>query len=396
MGQGISLTGTWMQRIGQSWLVLELTQSGTALGLVTAMQALPVLILGPWGGVFADRFSKRTLLLVTQAGAGLLAIVLAALVAMQMIELWMVYILAALLGFINAVDNPTRQSFVIEMVGNEHLRNAVTLNSTVVNMARILGPAIAGALIATVGIAACFFVNGISYLAVVACLLRMKSSELYPTEPVRWVKGELLKGFRYIGSTPLLRDVLIMMALVGTFTFEFQISLALIAKYSFQGTASAYALLTSAMGVGAVMGGLISASWKNNAPQGLPKIALGFGIAVFLAAASPNIALAALAMVMVGICSIMFTSLGNTILQLESAPHMRSRVMAFWSVAFMGSTPIGGPIVGWIGEYVNPRWGLGIGGAAALAASLFGFFAMKKYASRNQPGELISPELSVK
>ena len=381
IGQGISVCGTWMQTIGQSWLVLELTNSGTALGLVIACQFLPILILGPWGGVVADRVSKRKLLFITQTSSGLLALILGALVATNTVQLWMVYVLAIMLGLVNAFDNPTRQSFIFEMVGGEQLGNAITLNSTEVNLGRIIGPAIAGIIIASIGLALCFFINAVSYVAMLVCLFLMRGDELSPIEPIKRAKGQLREGFSYVNHTPLLRDLLIMMAIVGTFTFEFQVSLALVAKYTFQGNATDYALLTSGMGVGAVLGGLATAGRRKTSIRGLVWMAIAFGIAICIAASSPTLAFAALAMVIVGVCSICFTTIGNTILQLESAPQMRSRVMSLWSVAFLGSTPIGGPVIGWIGEHINPRFGLGMGGIAAIAAGIFGMIAMKKHIS---------------
>jgi len=379
VGQGISLTGTWMQTIGQAWLVLELTGSGTALGLVTARQYLPILLLAPFGGVIAQRFSKRKILFITQTIAGLLALILGILVITHTVQLWMVYMLAAIFGLSTSIDNPTRQSFIFEMVGEDNISNAVTLNSTEVNLARIIGPAIAGTLIATIGIAACFFVNAASYIAVLICLSLMHAKELYASKKIQRAKGQIREGFRYIWHTPMLRDLLIMMAIVGTFVYEFQISLALMAKYVFGGNAGVYAALTSAMGIGSVIGGIATAGRRKTAPQGLVMLVAILGAAMIGTALAPNLPFAIAGMVVVGIFSIAFTSLGNSILQLESKPEMRSRVMALWAVAFLGSTPIGGPIIGWIGEHFNPRWGLGIGGFSALIAALFAMIAMKKY-----------------
>ena len=378
-GQGISLTGTWMQTIGQSWLVLELTGSGTALGFVTALQYLPILILAPLGGVVAERFSKRNILLATQTIAGMLALILGALVVTATAQLWMVYILAGILGIVNAIDNPTRQSFIFEMAGSDNIRNAVTLHSIEVNLARIIGPAIAAILIAGAGLAFCFFANAASYIAVLVCLYLMNPKHLHAGEKLERAKGQVREGFRYVRDTPILRDLLIMMAIVGTFVYEFQISLPLMAKYVFHGNAGDYALLTSAMGVGSVIGGIATAGRRKTDPQGLIKMILILGIAMIGVAISPSLPVAVAGMVIVGIFSICFTSLGNSILQLESAPNMRSRVMALWSVAFLGSTPIGGPVIGWIGEHLNPRWGLGVGGLSAIIAGIFGIIAMKKY-----------------
>ena len=380
IGQGISLCGTWMQTIGQSWLVLKLTGSGTALGLVTACQTLPVLVLGPLGGVVTDRFHKRRLLFLTQLTLCLLALALGLLVATGAIRLWMIFVLASCLGLVAAIDNPARQTFVHEMVGRELLRNAVTLNSTEVNLARVIGPAIAGVLIASTGLAACFIINSISFVAVLVCLYLMRGEELFTVEPIREVRGQLSKGFRYIGDTPVIRDVLIMMAVVGALTYEFNVSLPLAAKFTFHGSAGSFALLTSAMGLGAVLGGLLTAGRKKTSPAGVAWASLAFGAAVLQVAIAPDLLLAVLGMVLVGLCSLGFTSLGNSTLQLESRPDMRGRVMALWTVAFMGTTPVGGPIIGLIGEHANPRWSLVTGGIAALAAGAYGLFSMARSA----------------
>ncbi|HEX7975995.1 MAG TPA: MFS transporter [Anaerolineales bacterium] len=346
-GQIISTSGTFMQSIAQAWLVLKLTNSGPALGLVSALQYVPILLFGPLGGVIADRFPKRKILYFTQSAAGILALALGILVATDRVTLWMVYVLAFCLGWVNVIDNPTRQTFVIEMVGKERLRNAVTLYSGLVNLSRVIGPAIAGALIAAVGLAPCFILNGISYLAVVVMLARMRPEELNPTPPLPRAKGQLREGFKYVLATPVLRNTLLMMAFIGTLTFEFQVSLPLIAQFTFKGNASSYAFLTGAMGFGAVFGGLAIAGQKKVSSSGLASAALLFGAAVLGASFMPTLGLTGLAMVFVGLCSIYFTSMGNSVLQLESSPQMRGRVMSFWSIAFLGSTTIGGPVVGW-------------------------------------------------
>lgn len=392
IGQIISTSGTWMQSLAQAWLVLQLTNSGTALGLVTALQCVPVLVLGPFGGIVADRFPKHKLLMVTQSALGLLALVLGTLIITGWVQLWMVCLCALGKGLVDAVDNPTRQSFVVELVGEEHLRNAVTLYSSLVNLARIVGPALAGVIIATIALAPCFILNGISYAAVVIMLLFVRPSDLFTPPRMPRVRGAFLAGFRYVASTPILRNVLLMLALIGTLTFEFQVSLPLIAEFGFHGNAESYAALMSAMGVGAVIGGLMTAAKKNTSPHLLIGAALSFGLAVLLAAAMPLLVLATLAMVLVGYFSISFTSLGNSVLQLESEPQMRGRVMAFWSIAFLGSTAIGGPIVGWIGEHTQPQWGLGVGGIAALVAATLGFMTLRNARpSRPAPGRVIRP-----
>ena len=377
IGQGVSLVGTWMQGIAQAWLVLTLTNSGVALGFVMAAQFLPVLFLAPYGGVLADRFPKRRILLVSQSCAAVLALVLAALVYTGTVRLWMVFVLAAGLGIVNAIDNPTRQSFVHELVGAKDLRNAVTLNSLEVNLARVIGPAFAGALIAGIGLSMCFAVNGLSFIAVLVCLALMRSSDLHKTALVEPAKGQLREGLAYALHTPIIRNALIMMTLVGMLTYEFPVTLGMLSKFTFNATAGSYALLTSAVGVGAVLGGLATAGRRRAALRGLTIASFGFGVTMFLAAVSPTLAFAALAMVAVGAFSIAFTSLTNTILQLEAEPQMRGRVMSLWAVAFLGSTPIGAPIVGWIGMHFSPRVSIAVGGAAAVIAGIVGLWAMR-------------------
>jgi MFS family permease len=383
LGQVISTSGTFMQSVAQAWLVLKISNSGTALGIVSALQYIPILVFGTLGGVVADRFPKRTVLYVTQSTAGILALILGILVATNTVTLWMVYVLAFCLGWVNVFDNPTRQTFVIEMVGEDRLRNAVTLYSSLVNLSRVIGPTIAAGLIALVGLAPCFIINGISYAAVVIMLARMRPAELHTTAPAPRSKGQLRDGIRYVLTTPILRDTLIMLAIVGTFTYEFQVSLPLLAQFTFHGNASSYAFLTSAFGLGAVIGGLAIASQRRNTPSLLVLAGSLFGMGVLAAAFMPSLFLSGLALVFAGFASIFFTSLGNTILQLTSSPEMRGRVMSFWSIAFLGSTTIGGPVVGWFAEVAGARWGLALGGIAALTAALIGVLNLRRAASRS-------------
>jgi MFS family permease len=372
VGQGISLSGTWMQTVAQGLLVLQLTGSGTALGLVTALQTIPVLLFGPWGGVVADRFPKRRILYVTQAVSAVLGLLLGTLVATGAVRIEMVYLLALCLGAVSAVDNPTRQAFVLEMVGKEEIVNAISLNSTEINLARVVGPAIAGILIASVGLAACFLINGFSFLAVLAVLMAMRAEELRPTPLASRMPGQLRQGLQYVRASPVIRTILVMMAVIGTFTYEFSVSLPLFAEMTFRQGPATYAAMTAAMGLGAVVGGLYTASRGTGSPQRLISAALLFGGTVLMTAVAPSLPLALLALVAVGFCSIGFTSLGNATLQLATSAEMRGRVMALWTVAFLGSTPIGGPLIGAIGEHVGPRWALALGGVAAMVAAGLG------------------------
>ncbi len=378
IGQIVSTSGTFMQSVAQAWLVLQLTHSGTALGIATALQYLPIIFLGPYGGLIADRVSKRKILYVTQLLSGLLALILGALVATGMVQVWMVYVLAFALGVVTVFDNPARQTLYIELVGPDNLRNAVTLYSTLVNLARVIGPAIAAAVIAAFGLAPCFIVNGISYGAVVIMLVMMRADELLVTPPLPRAKGQFQEGFKYVVQSPVLGSALVMMAIIGMLTFEFQVSLPLIAQYTFHGDAGSYAFLTGSMGFGAVLGGVLFAARKSVVPYKLVSASLLFGAAVLAAAFMPSLLLAGLALVVVGVFSINFSSLGNSVLQLESSPQMRGRVMSFWTIAFLGTTTFGGPIVGWFAQTAGARWGLALGGLAALVAAALGAVTLRK------------------
>jgi MFS family permease len=377
IGQAISLSGTWMQIVATSLLVLKLTGSMVSLGVVTALQFLPVALLAPYGGLIADRFSKRRILFATQTAAALLAFVLGTLVVTGLVQLWMLYVLALLLGLVNSMDNPVRQSFVHEMVGADTLRNAVTLNSLAVNLCRVIGPAIAGVIIAVIGFAPCYFVNGASFLAVLWCLWLMKGGELHRSTPVKAAAGQLREGFAYVWHNKVILDVLVMMGIVGMLTYEFQVTLPSLARFVFHDPIAGAALLTSATGVGAVIGGLYTASRRRASIGGLTAASFGFGVAAIAVSMAPTLVLAVLGMVVVGMFSIAFTSLTNTILQMEAAPTMRGRVMALWTVGFLGSTVIGAPVIGWIGAAAGPRWSVAVGGAAALLAGAIGLTAIR-------------------
>jgi MFS family permease len=371
-GQIVSLTGTWMQSVGQAWLVLQLTGSGVALGATAALQFAPILVAGPWGGVIADRVDKRRLVTWTQAAAGALALTLGLLTLFHVVRLWMVFVLAFLLGVVNLVDMPARQSFIIEMVGPEDVANAVSLNSVVVNGARVVGPAIAGLLIATVGIAPCFLINAASYLGVIAGLLAMDAARLNRTPPVERGPGQLRAGLRYAWSKLELRVPLLMMAAVGTLAYNFSVVLPLLVEETFGAGAKAYGVLFSFMGLGAVLGGLVIATRSRATPPLLVGAALGFGAAIGVAAVAPNLGLVMAAMVPVGVGSTAFIATSNALLQLNASSAMRGRVMALFSLVFLGSTPIGGPLVGWIAEHFGPRASLGLASVATILTGLAG------------------------
>jgi MFS family permease len=381
-GQATSLTGTWMQMTAQAWLVLTLTNSSTDLGLIVALQTLPVLLLGPYGGVIADRVDKRRVMIVLQAAMGIQALVLGLLTVTGVVTVWEICVLAALLGLNNAFENPARQSFMSEMVGPENLRNAVTLNSVLVNVARTVGPAIAGILIATVGVGVCFLFNAASFVAVLASLLTLDLSALHPSAPTERAAGQLREGLRYVARTPDLAVPLLMMAIAGCLAYEFQVSLPVMARSGLHVGAAGYGFMTSAMGVGAVVGGLLVA-WRGTLGVRPLTIAAGaFGLAIGLAALAPNLVFELVALALVGWASITFMSTGNATLQLTAEPTMRGRVMSLWFVAFQGSTPIGGPIIGWVMAEAGARAGLGVGAVTCGLVALLGLLALRRPRAR--------------
>lgn len=393
-GQLISVSGTWMQTVAQSWLVLNLTGSGVALGFTVALQFVPMLLFGMWGGLLADRLDKRRLLVATQVAGGLLAVALWALVATGAVELWMVYVFAFLLGLVTMVDMPTRQSFVIEMVGPDEVPNAVGLNSAMFNTGRILGPAAAGVTIASFGIAPAFLLNGISYLAVIGGLLAMRSEELFRRRPAPRRKGEVRAGFRYVWADPTLRLTLFLVAVLGMFGFNFIVVLPLLARFTFSGGAGLYSVFTALMSVGSLGGALVAASRTEPTRGVLLGAGAAFGVLMLATAVAPSVFLTCVLLVGVGAAVMLFLATANTTLQLQSEPAMRGRVMALYGLLFLGSTPVGGPLLGWISQEWGPRVGLGIGGALSLAAALAAVSRIRFRARRRSipvptPGDVI-------
>jgi MFS family permease len=369
-GQIVSVSGTWMQSLAQAWLVLKLTNSAVDVGALPAIQFLPMLLAGPWGGLVADRMDKRRTLVGTQVASGVLALTLGLLAQTGAVRVWMIFVLAAGLGCVNAIDNPTRQTFVMEMVGPDRLTNAVTLNSVVMNAARITGPAIAGVLIYTVGIATCFLVNAASYLAVLAALMMMRRDELLPGERLARRKGQVMAGLRYVRATPAVRTPLLMVLVIGTLAYNFTVTLALLARFTFHSGAGGYSAMSSVFGAGAVVGGLVAASRSRPTGRRLGMVALAFGSVLVLCALMPDLPAELAALAVMGAFSITFIATANTTLQLTAPPDMRGRVMALYAVAFLGSTPIGSPIVGWVSQAYGPRVGIGLGGVATVVTAL--------------------------
>jgi len=365
-----------MQSVALVWLVLEITGSGTLLGLVVAAQFLPVLLLGAYAGLVVDRLNKRRLLLATQTAMALLALLLGVLAVTHTVELWMIFAIATMFGCVNSLDNPTRQAFVMEMVGGARVQNAVSLNSAMVNGSRAVGPALAGGLIVTVGVGPCFLINAASFIAVLIALSVMRVSELRPTKPVPRQRGQLREGLRYVAATVGLLVPLLMMALIGTLAYEFQVALPLLARVTLHGGAETYGLMTAAMATGAVAGGLYVASRKRTGLLPLTVAAACFGATIIAAALAPSLAGELVVLPILGFASTAFLATGNSTLQLTSDPRLRGRVMALWSVTFLGSTPIGGPIIGATSEYLGPRFGLALGGLACLLAASIGAAAL--------------------
>jgi MFS family permease len=368
--QVVSTNGTWMQRVAQFWLVLHLTGSGVALGVTSALQFIPVLLLSSWGGLIADRGDKRLLLVATQTASSVLSLTLAALTLTGVVQLWMVYVLAFCLGLVGVVDSPTRQSFVTEMVGAPLVPNAIGLNSAVFTSARMLGPAIAGVVITLVGTGWCFLYNGFSFLPVVAGLLLMRPSELHRTRPTARTRGQIVEGLRYAWSHDEIRVPLLLMLVIGTLAYNFNVVLPLLARFTFQSGASTFGLLMSMLGVGALVGALASAARAKPTQRMLAFACLAFGILLLVAAVAPSLPLEMIVLIPVGFAMVTSQATANSLIQISSDAALRGRVMALFITAWVGTTPIGAPIVGWICQEFGPRSGLAVGGAATVIAAL--------------------------
>jgi MFS family permease len=367
-GQLVSISGNWMQTVAEIWLILTLTGSGVAVGLTTALQFLPMLLVGAWGGLVADRVPKRRLLVATQTLHMLPPLALLALAATGAATPLAVFAVVFARGAVNAVDYPARQAFVMEIVGSKRVVNAVNLNSVLVHSARIIGPALAGILIATVGVEPCFALNAASFAVMVVALRGMDADALRPAELAPREPGAVRAGLRYVRATPQLWIPLGLMAIVGTLGFNFQSILPLLATFTFEGGASAYAALLCAMGVGAVVGALTAGARGSVSPGLMAGAAIGFGALALLAAGMPSLATEVAVLAPLGAAGVILAASVNSALQLAAEPSMRGRVMALYSVVFLGTTPIGGPLAGWLSEAVDPRAALLMAGTAALAA----------------------------
>ncbi|HUC57258.1 MAG TPA: MFS transporter [Streptosporangiaceae bacterium] len=370
-GQVISNTGTWMQRVAQDWLILELTHgSGTAVGIATGLQFLPLLLFSLWGGMIADRYPKRNILFVTQGSMGALAVILGVLAVTGVVRPWHVYVLAFGLGLATVVDNPTRQSFAIEMVGKKDLTNAIGLNSAVFNLARIGGPAVAGLVISLVGTPTAFFLNAASYLAVIIGLKMMRPSELAPAERVERAKGQLREGLAYVKSRPDLWLTLVLVFFIATFGMNFQVTTALMSKVVFHTGAGKFGLASAVFALGALIGALAAARRRKQGMRLLVITALAFSVLEIGVAFMPNYWLFLVLLVPTGLTVISLSTAANASIQLTTPAEMRGRVMGIYMLVFLGGTPIGSPLTGWVAQEFGTRLALAAGGIISVAATI--------------------------
>ncbi|MQA93270.1 MAG: MFS transporter [Streptosporangiales bacterium] len=397
-GQVVSNTGTWMQRVAQDWLILELTHgSGVALGVTTGLQFLPLLLFGLWGGALADRYNKRRLLMITQGVMGMLALLLGTLAITGNAQVWHVYLLAFGLGMATVVDNPTRQTFVVEMVGPRDLPNAIALNSAIFNLARVLGPAVAGVLIALIGTGPVFLVNFASFAAVLTGLYLMRPSELYVSERAVREKSRLREGLAYVGKRKDLVLLLVLVGVVAAFGMNFQMTTALMAREVFHTGAGSFGLASTMLAVGALSGALVAAR-----RHGKPRLkllivsSLAFGILETASGLMPTYLSFLMLLVPTGLALLLFNTAANATFQLSVDPAVRGRVMGLYLLIFAGTTPLGAPIVGWLAELFGPRMSLIAGGVISLIGSVVvGLLLARQQQLRLRPALLPYPRLRV-
>lgn len=392
VGQAISQVGTWLQFIAQALLVLRLTDSGVALGLVTAFQFLPVLVFGAWAGVISDRVDKRRLMLVTQSAMMVFALVLGVFVLSGHITVVGVYVLAALTGTANAFDNPSRRVVITELVGETEMANAVSLNSALITGSRVVGPALAAWLINGVGIGWCFIANAASFVAMLVALAMIDPAELHANERIKKEKGQIVEGIRYVWSNDELRLAIVLMGVVATLSFNWQVLLPLLAEHELHGNESTYAFITTVFSVGSLAGSLLIARRTAMDNRLLARASVALGVSSLLVAAAPTPITAGLAGALAGGAGIAFLSATMTALQLHSIPAMRGRVMALYTILFLGSTPLGGPLAGWIGQVFGTRWSIALGAIAALASGLVALAVLRRRDEVPEPGD-VSPAL---
>jgi MFS family permease len=375
VGQIISGTGSWMQFAAQSWLVLRLTDSGVAVGVTLGLLFAPLLLAGAWAGVLVDRLDKRRLLVGTALAGGLVALLLGIVTVAGVVEVWMVYALAAALGMVTALDNPARRAFVPEMVPEADVANAVGLNSSVFTAARIVGPGVGGLVIAGVGVGWCFLINAVSFAAVIWSLRAMDPSELRRSEPIPRARGQLREGIRYAWRNRPVRIALLLTGIIGTFTFNYQVVIPLLVRRELGGGPEMFGMLLAVLAVGSLLGALGVAHYGKASMRITIATTLVLGLAMTAAAVAPTLGTEIAVLPVVGVSSMVMLAMATTICQEETAPEYRGRVMALFGVAFLGSTPIGAPIVGWVSESLGPRAGLALGAVAAVGAALLAYAA---------------------
>ncbi len=382
-GQLISQIGNWLTLIAQALLVLKLTDSGFALGLLAACQFGPVLVLGAWSGLVADRSDKRKLLMIVQSFAMLQSFSLAFIAFMNHPPVAAIYVVAVLGGIATAFDNPARRAYVVEMVPEANVQNAVSLNSALMTGSRVVGPALAGLLITTVGYGWTFAADGVSYLAVILGLFMMRTRENRPHVVTPRGKGQIREGLRYVRTMPELFVPLVMMAIVGTFAFNFQTVMPLLVKRTLHGTTRTFTLIYSVISVGSLVGALLSARRSSVSVRHIIWSTYAFGASMLLLAITPNVPFTYPIGVLVGISSITFMTTSTAIVQLRADPSMRGRVLALQAIVFLGSTPIGGPILGWVCQHYGARFGVAIGGVSAIVAGIYGMHAVRVRTATN-------------
>ncbi|PBC84408.1 Predicted arabinose efflux permease, MFS family [Streptomyces sp. 2224.1] len=369
-GQMVSNTGTWMQRIAQDWLVLSLTGSSGAVGITTALQFLPMLLFGLYGGVIADRFAKRKLLLFTQSAMGLTGLALAALTLSGQVQVWHVYLVAFVLGLVTVLDNPSRQAFVSEMVGQDELRNAVSLNSANFQSARLIGPAVAGVLITAFGSGWAFLLNGLSFIAPLTGLLMMRTAELHKVERVPRSKGQLREGLRYVSGRPDLLWPIVLVGFIGTFGFNFPIWLTAFDYHVYHQGAGTYSLFNGLMAAGSLIGALLAARRAGSRLRLLVGAAVLFGALEIAAALAPSFWVFAALLAPIGMVGLTVNVTANSSIQMATDPLMRGRVMSLFMMVFVGGTPLGAPVVGWITDAFGARTGFLAGGLVSMVSAV--------------------------
>jgi MFS family permease len=393
VGQGVSVIGTWMQKVAQAWLVLELTDSGTLLGVTAALQQLPTLLLTPWGGLLADRVDKRKILLCTQTAAAVPALILGILTLSGHVTIWIVFILAVVLGIIEAIDKPARMTFVSDIVDPKHITNAVTLNNIVQNMGKVVGPALAGIMIATVGLGYSFLANSASFIAVLSGLWLIRPEFQQKSTRAERSKGQLIEGVRYVRHRRDLFGPLILMTTTGMLAYNWQVVLPLLARDTFDGDAQVAGLMFTAMGIGAVVGGLAVAGSLKATSGRLVATGLIFALIMIGAALAPTLIFALIMLSALGAASVSFRALATSLMQLRAAPAMRGRVVSLLIIATNGTTPIGGPLIGWISQEYGARSALILGGVttALAAGATFTYMTRKDPSTDDTVKELAVP-----